>query len=941
MCLKNSIFSSRARLLIFIVQMAVDVILSQLHYMVPEESKHGTFVGRIAQDLGMHINDINSRRLRIVSKDGTDYFQVNLQNGILFVNKLIDREKLCPETSICIVQLEIIVDKPVQIHHVDVEIEDINDNYPVFSSKEFKLFISEVRLPGSHFPLEGAVDADIGSNSITNYELSSSEYFTLDVQTYTQKTKSVQLVLKKALDREQIPLHNLTLTAFDRGKPKLSGTTQLYIIVQDINDNVPLFDQPFYTVSLLENSLNGTVVTTLNAIDLDEGENGDIFYTFNKVASQYITSVFSIEQNTGIIRVIGDVDFERKNVYEIEVDATDRGASALTGHCKVIVNVVDINDNPPEMAVTSLNAPVPEDVSLGSVVAVISVHDRDSGLNGKVNCNISKNVPFKITSTLREYFSLVVDGPLDREIVSEYDIDIVATDEGSPALSVKKSIKIEISDVNDNPPTFPHISETISVKENNPPGSHIYTALAGDSDINQNSFITYSLIDSSIDGIPVSSYISVNPENGKVFALLSFDHEQMAHFQCRIKAIDAGLPPLSSNLTLHVFIDDVNDNAPSLITPYLSSEYRLTEMVSRSAAEGHLVTKIKAVDADTGYNAWLSYEFKDPAQNIPFSVGHQTGEITLIRPLMESDSDEHRLSIIVKDHGDPEISSTVTLVILLVESGEDLPVETKHHKRKENDFSDANIYLIMSICLISTIFLITLIVYTVLRWHKYTQEINDLKQHNVCPSIAGSWTYSQQRQYKICLTGPPAKNDLILFTPNYPQSSLDDTISNNGSLTTDSAGKPKHPHPDWRYSASLRAAMQGAVHVEGAAILRGGPVGLEQQWPTVSSATPEPEGGEVSPPVGAGVNCNSWTFKYGPGNQKQPVPQIPPDFPENFIIPGSPAIISIRQDQPSNQGQKSNFITFGKKEETKKKKKKKKGSKNQEKGNNAVDNNDQ
>lgn len=103
----------------------------------------------------------------------------------------------------------------------------------------------------------------------------------------------------------------------------------------------------------------------------------------------------------------------------------------------------------------------------------------------------------------------------------------------------------------------------------------------------------------------------------------------------------------------------------------------------------------------------------------------------------------------------------------------------------------------------------------------------------------------------------------------------------------------------------------------------------------------EPEGGEVSPPVGAGVNCNSWTFKYGPGNQKQPVPQIPPDFPENFIIPGSPAIISIRQDQPSAQGHKSNFITFGKKEETKKKKKKKKGNKNQDKGNNPTDNNDQ
>ncbi|XP_063304114.1 protocadherin alpha-6-like isoform X7 [Pelobates fuscus] len=940
MCLQHNNFSLRLKLLvIFIMQMAADLVLSQLHYLVQEESKHGTFVGRIAQDLGMQISDINSRRLRIVSKDGTDYFQVNLQNGILFVNKVIDREELCPKISICTVQLEIIVDKPVQIHHVDVEIEDINDNYPVFSSNEFKLFISEMKLPGSYFPLEGAVDADVGTNSITNYELSTSDYFTLDVQTYTQKSKSIQLVIKKTLDREQNPAHNLTLTAYDGGKPKLRGSTHLHITVQDVNDNAPRFDQLYYVVSLLENALKGTVVTKLNASDPDEGENSEILYAFNKLVPQQVTSVFNIDESAGIIRVVGEVDFEKQNLYEIEVDAVDKGHSAMTGHCKILVNILDINDNEPELTVTSLNVPVPEDSSVGSVVAVISVLDRDSGLNGKVDCHISKNVPFKIISTLREYFSLVVDGPLDRERISEYEIEITATDKGSPALSVTKLIKVPISDVNDNPPTFLQTSQTISIKENNPPGSHVYTVYAFDSDISQNSFITYSIIDSSIDGIPISSYISINPENGKVFALLSFDHEQLTHFQCQIKATDTGLPPLNSNLTLYVFIEDINDNVPAILSQFSNIESRLLEKVARSAKEGQLLTKIKAIDADSGYNAWISYEFKDPARNIPFAIGSQTGEITVIRSLDESSTDEYRLSVILKDNGDPIMSSTVSLVILLVESGQELPEERKTQNRNNDDFSDANIYLILSICLISTVFLITLISYTILRWHKYTQEINELKQHNFCSSIAGSWTYSQQRQYKVCLNGGPPKNDLILFTPSYPQTG--DAISANGSLASDSTGQPRHPHPDWRYSASLRAAMQGAVHVEGAAILRGPPVGLEQQWPTVSSATPEPEGGEVSPPVGAGVNCNSWTFKYGPGNPKQPVPQIPPDFPENFIIPGSPAIISIRQDQPSTQSQKSNFITFGKKEETKKKKKKKKGNKNQDKGNNPADNSDQ
>ncbi|KAM3925505.1 protocadherin alpha-6-like isoform 2-T2 [Leptodactylus fuscus] len=926
---------------VFILQMTLDLVLCQLHYVVPEESKHGTFVGRLAQDLGIHISDINSRRLRIVSKDGTDYFQVNLQNGILFVNRIIDREQMCPEISICTVQLEIIVDKPVQIHHVDVEIEDINDNYPMFSANEFKVFISEVMLLGSHFPLEGAVDPDIGTNSVTSYELSTSEYFALDVQTYTHESKSVQLVLKKSLDREQIPLHNLTLTAYDGGKPRLSGTVQLLIAVQDVNDNAPLFGQLFYQVSLLENALNGTIVITVNATDLDQGQNGEIFYTFNEPFSQQVSSAFRIESETGIIRVAGEIDYEKRNVYEIQVAAIDKGHIAMTGHCKILVNIIDMNDNVPEIMVTSLNVPVPEDAIKGSVVAVIRAYDKDLGENGRVNCHISQNLPFIITPTLREYFSLTVNGQLDRETVSEYDIEITATDDGSLPLSVTKSIKIQVNDVNDNPPIFLQIPEAVSIKENNPPGSPIYTVSAFDPDMSQNSFITYSIIDSTIDGIPISSYISINPENGKLFALLSFDHEQVSQFHCQIKATDAGLPALSSEIMLYIFIEDINDNAPSVIAPLQNVESEIIEIVPRSVKVGYLVTKIKAIDADSGYNAWISYELIDLGRNFPFAVGKHSGDIILMHQFLESDDDEYRFSILLKDHGDPAMSTTVTIVIILVDPGHNLPTEQKKDKRKDFELPEENIYLIVSICLISGVFLVTLITYTVLRWNKYTQEINDLRHNTMCPSIAGSWTYSQQRQYKVNLSGIPPKNDLILFTPNFPQSSLGYTRSNISRFAPEASAMPKHPNPDWRYSASLKAAMQGAVHMEGAAVLRGAAVGLEQQWPTVSSATPEPEGGEVSPPVGAGVNCNSWTFKYGPGNPKQPVPQIPPDFPENFIIPGSPAIISIRQDQPSAQGHKSNFITFGKKEETKKKKKKKKGNKNQDKGNNPTDNNDQ
>ncbi|XP_068133891.1 protocadherin alpha-13-like isoform X12 [Hyperolius riggenbachi] len=931
-------YQARNILLRFLLlQMSWDVILSQLHYTISEGSIHGTFVGRIAQDLGLDIGEINSRMLHIVSVNDKEYFQVNLQNGILFVKETIDREVLCPDTPFCIIPLQVIVDKPVQMYRVDVEIEDVNDNSPYFSSSMTNLEISELRPTGSRFLLEGAVDPDLGTNSITSYELSANDYFALDFQKYMNQIRSLELVLKKSLDREIQSVHNLILTAYDGGKPRLSGTTQIVINVEDVNDNAPSFSQPFYQCSVDENAIEGSLVFTLNATDPDQGKNGDLSYEFGKQVKEEVSRVFSLNKQTGEIRLKSKLDYETVKMYEIQVDAIDNGEHPMVGHCKVLVSVTDVNDNPPEITVTSLSVPVSEDSPQGTTVAIISVRDRDSGSNGKVHCFISEPAPFTINPAFMGDFSLIVTGPLDRETKDMYEITISARDEGSPFLSTSKTIKVEISDVNDNAPHFQQAMDTIFIKENNAPGSQVYTASASDMDIGQNSFITYSLSGNVIDGIPVSSYISVNPENGNIFALVSFDHEKITHFQCHIKATDAGLVPRSSNLSLNIFIEDINDNAP-IFSQFFST---MTVRAPKTIQPGFLVTKVSAFDLDSGYNALMSYNFKDFSLKTPFIISQQTGDISIKRLFTESDNDEYRLTVVAQDHGEPAMTAITQVTISLVESEEEIKFDNPESKSNTDDFSITNIYLVIAICIIASIFLITLIAFTVLRWQKYRDEISDLKEnYKICSNTGGSWMYSQHTQYKVCSSAVQGKNDLIVFTPNSSQTPGNENIGNQQGFILN---KPKHPNPDWRYSASLKAAMQGAVHMEGAAVLRGAAVGLEPQWPTVSSATTDPEGGEVSPPVGAGVNCNSWTFKYGPGNQKQPVPvpQIPPDFPENFIIPGSPAIISIRQDQPSAQAQKSNFITFGKKEETKKKKKKKKG-KNQEKANNNTnDNNDQ
>ncbi|XP_053253396.1 protocadherin alpha-3-like isoform X2 [Podarcis raffonei] len=914
----------------------------QLHYSVLEESQHGTFVGRIAQDLGLQVEELMPRMFRMISQGHEDYLEVNVQNGILFVNSRIDREEMCAKTLVCMIHLEVILDKPLRVFHVEVEIKDINDNAPIFPAAGQNLNISESRLPGSSFPLEGASDDDIGSNSHLSYKLSPNEYFTLDVQNNEKHGESLVLVLKKPLDRELTHVYNLLLTATDGGKPEQTGTAQLLISVLDTNDNAPVFNQSVYQVKVFENAKIGTLIICLNATDLDKGINKDIIYSIRSVNPQNLGALISLDSSNGQIILNGELDFESIKLGEIRVEATDKGSPPMKGHCKVLIEVLDVNDNAPEISVSSLSVPVPEDSPLGTVVALLSISDRDVGANGQVSCSLwPPGLPFKLMSNFKNYYSLVIAQPLDREKVAEYRLLVMAQDQGEPLLSTSSSLVVPISDVNDNAPTFAQPSYMVFVKENNPPGAHIFTVSASDLDVAENALVSYSMDDKLW---PLTSYISVHSESGKVYALQPLDYEELKLLEFQVRAKDAGLPSLCGNVTIQVFVVDENDNAPAVSEP---EEAPILLAVPLEA--GHVVGKIRALDADSGYNAWLRYELHD-AKSGHWRVGLYSGEISTTQALDETEGgSSQNLLIVVKDHGKPVLSATVTFSVSLISSAQALHTDTRLPMLGVNSGSladNSNIYLIIAICSVSTLFLLAIIVYMALRCQCQPKEpvmYGPGTATLVCASEVGSWSYSNRHSHILAAPSGEAgaKNDLMVFTPNIPIFSENGELQNGKELVPNISGQPKPPNPDWRYSASLRAGMQGAVHMEEAGGLRVGPGGPEQQWPTVSSATTEPEAGEVSPPVGAGVNSNSWTFKYGPGNSKQPGPG---ELPDKFIIPGSPAIISIRQDPPNSQTDKSDFITFGKKEESKKKKKKKKGNKAQEKkekGNSTTDNSDQ
>ncbi|XP_074216918.1 protocadherin alpha-10-like [Camelus bactrianus] len=770
---------ARPLLLSFLLLATWEAGSGQVHYSVSEEAKHGTFVGRIAQDLGLELAELVPRLFRVASKGPGDLLEVNLQNGILFVNSRIDREELCGRSAECSIHLEVIVDRPLQVFHVEVEVKDINDNPPVFPATHKNLFISESRALDSHFSLEGASDADIGTNALLTYRLSPNEYFSLDTPTNDEQIKPLELVLKKPLDREAASELLLVLKATDGGKPELTGTVDLHITVLDVNDNAPVFDKAVLRIKLLENARNGTMVIRLNASDLDEGLNGHILYSFATDVSPNTEAAFRIDSISGEIKVNGKIDFEENKLWKLHIEAVDKGNPPMFGHCTILIDVLDINDNAPELLVTSLLLSVPEDALLGTVIALISVTDRDAGGNGQVICSLAPEVPFKLVSTFKNYYSLVLDSTLDRESVANYELVVTARDGGSPSLSATASVSVDVADVNDNAPTFAQPEYTVFVKENNPPGCHIFTVSARDADAQENALVSYSLVERRVGERALSSYVSVHAESGKVYALQPLDHEELELLQFQVSARDAGVPPLGSNVTLQVFVLDENDNAPALLPPGPGGGAgAVSQLVARSVGAGHVVAKVRAVDADSGYNAWLSYELQAAAgaARSPFRVGLYTGEISTTRALDEADAPRQRLLVLVKDHGEPALTATATVLLSLEDSGQAPKASSRASTGAagaEAALVDVNVYLIVAICAVSSLFVLTLLLYTALRCSAPPSEgaCGPGKPRLVCSSAVGSWSYSQQRRQRVCSGEGPPKSDLIAFSPSVPPGS--------------------------------------------------------------------------------------------------------------------------------------------------------------------------
>ncbi|XP_074068884.1 protocadherin beta-2-like [Macrotis lagotis] len=769
---KGAMTLQQRQVLFFFVLLGVSGGTSEPErFSVVEEMERGSLIANVLKVLRLNAWELSNRMARVAFKGSKEYLQLHPKTGDLLLRENLDREELCGLADPCVLPFQILLDNPFQIVRAEIIVEDINDHSPVFLDTEVILKIPENTSPGTVFILENAHDLDVGSNSLQNYTISPNSHFHSQIRDSSKGRRYPELVLEKALDREEHSEVRFILTAVDGGTPSRSGTVQVRVIVVDINDNTPTFTQSQYEVQIPENSSIGSKVVTVSATDLDTGNNGEISYTIVH-ASESIRKTFHLKEDLGELYLKEKVDFELIQSYTINIQATDGGG--LSGECTVIVEVIDLNDNPPELTISSLTNPIPEN-SPETVVAVFRISDLDSGENGRMVCSIQDDIPFVLKPSVENFFRLVTEGILDRESRAEYNITISVMDLGSPRLKSEHNLTVLISDVNDNPPVFTQREYKLYLQENNNPAVHIGSVSASDKDSGINAKVTYSLLPSETKDFLLFSYISINSDNGHLYALRSLDYEAMQAFQFTVKAADGGSPTLSSQALVQIVIQDENDNSPFVLYPLQNGTAPCNDLVPRTAEPGYLVTKVIAVDKDWGQNSWLSYQLIKATDPALFTLWAHNGEVHIARPISDRDAIKQRLLVLVKDNGQPPLSTMATLNVFLVDGFSEPYLQFPDAPKEQIHTDSLTTYLVISLASVSFLFLVSVITFIAFCLWKKKRVVIDgghLNTNGPFPghlvNVSRTGTLSQSYQYEVCLTNGSGTSEFKFLKPIIP-----------------------------------------------------------------------------------------------------------------------------------------------------------------------------
>ncbi|XP_003927239.2 protocadherin-8 isoform X2 [Saimiri boliviensis] len=683
-----------------------------VRYSTFEEDAPGTVIGTLAEDLHMKVSGDTS--FRLMKQFNSSLLRVREGDGQLTVGDAgLDRERLCGQAPQCVLAFDVVSFSQEQFRlvHVEVEVRDVNDHAPRFPRAQIPVEVSEGAAVGTRIPLEVPVDEDVGANGLQSVRLAEpNSPFRVELQTRADGAQCADLVLLQELDRESQAAYSLELVAQDGGRPPRSATAALSVRVLDANDHSPAFPQGAVAeVELAEDAPVGSLLLDLDATDPDEGPNGDVVFAFGARTPPEARRLFRLDPRSGRLTLAGPVDYERQDTYELDVRAQDRGPGPRAANCKVIVRIRDVNDNAPDIAITPLAAPgapaaspfaaavaaaalggadasssagagtpeagatslVPEGAARESLVALVSTSDRDSGANGQVRCALYGHEHFRLQPAYAGSYLVVTAASLDREHIPEYNLTLVAEDRGAPPLRTVKPYTVRVGDENDNAPLFTRPVYEVSVRENNPPGAYLATVAARDRDLGRNGQVTYRLLEAEVGraGGAVSTYVSVDPATGAIYALRSFDYETLRQLDVRIQASDGGSPQLSSSALVQVRVLDQNDHAPVLVHP-APANGSLEVAVPGRTVKDTAVARVQARDADEGANGELAFDLQQQEPREAFAIGRRTGEIVLTSDLsQEPPGRVFRALLVISDGGRPPLTTTATVSFVVTAGG--------------------------------------------------------------------------------------------------------------------------------------------------------------------------------------------------------------------------------------------------------------------------------
>lgn len=793
-----------------------EVATLTVKYQVSEEVPAGTVIGKLARELGREERPgLAGGAFQVLQLPQALPIQVDAEDGLLSTGKRLDREQLCRQQDPCLVSFDVLAAGDLALIHVEVQVLDINDHQPQFPKGEQELEISESASLSTRIPLDRALDPDTGPNTLHSYTLSPSEHFALDVIVGPDETKHAELVVVKELDREIRSFFDLVLTAYDSGNPPKSGTSLVKVNVLDSNDNSPVFAESSLALEVQEDTAPGTLLINLTATDPDQGPNGEVEFLLSKHVPPEVLDAFSIDAKTGQVILRQPLDYEKNPAYEVDVQARDLGPNPIPAHCKILIKVLDVNDNAPSIHITWASQPslVSEALPKDSFVALVTANDLDSGDNGLVHCWLSQELGhFRLKRTNGNTYMLLTNATLDREQWPLYTLTLLAQDRGPQPLSAETLLSIQISDANDNAPMFEKSRYQVSTRENNLPSLHLITIKAHDADLGVNGKISYRIQDS-----PVSHLVAIDPDTGDVTAQRSLDYEQMAGFEFLVVAEDGGQPQLASSVSVWVSILDANDNAPEVIHPMLS-DGKASLSVLVNASTGHLLVPIEtpngpgpagtnsppqaapgsqpfflativARDADSGPNGELLYSIRSGNEACLFVLSPRLGQLfvntTNASSLIGS---AWELEIAVQDGGSPSLQTRALLRVVFVTSADHL----RDSAREPGALSTSMLAVICLAVLLAVFGSVLALIMSICRTEK-----KDHRAYN-CREAESSYRHQPKRPQKHI-----QKADIHLVP----------VLRGQGEETGDVGPPPKHVSSETSLEAGWDPCLQAPFHL--------------------------------------------------------------------------------------------------------------------------------